>query len=128
HTLDMLNFHIASEAVLFAGDTMFVMGCGRLFEGTPEQMFESLKKLGRLPTESRVYCAHEYTVSNGEFAAAQLPDNAAIAERLAEVKALRAENRPTVPTTINLELRTNPFLLASNSAEFARLRKAKDVA
>lgn len=128
HTLDMLNYHMADDKLLAPGDTLFVMGCGRLFEGAPEIMYDSLRVLAALPPETTVYCPHEYTVSNGEFAAAAFPDNQAIAERLAEVRAMRTRDEPTVVTTIGRELETNPFLLAADAPDFARLRAMKDAA
>jgi hydroxyacylglutathione hydrolase len=102
--------------VLFCGDTLFACGCGRLFEGTPEQMADSLAKLSRLPGDTRVYCAHEYTMSNIRFAEAVEPGNAKLAARKARDAGLRARNQPTVPSTIADELDTNPFL-RSTSAE-----------
>lgn len=110
HTLDHIAYHCADEGVLFCGDTLFAGGCGRLFEGTPEQMSRSLAKLAALPGTTRVYCAHEYTQANLRFAAAVEPDNADIASRVSDADALRARAQPTVPSTIELELRTNPFL------------------
>jgi hydroxyacylglutathione hydrolase len=105
---------------------MFAMGCGRLFEGTAEQMFDNLQRLADLPPETRVYCAHEYTLSNGRFAAVAEPGNADIAARLREVEEARARGGATVPTTIALELATNPFVRAGSAEELARLRQAKD--
>lgn len=104
--------HIAyvGEGVVFCGDTLFACGCGRLFEGTPAQMMSSLTKLASLPRQSRVYCAHEYTMSNIRFALAVEPGNARLVERKSRDGALRAANRPTVPSTIADELDTNPFL------------------
>ncbi|WP_199775640.1 hydroxyacylglutathione hydrolase [Microbulbifer pacificus] len=112
HTLDhiALVLHAGEELHLFCGDTLFAAGCGRLFEGSPEQMFDSLSRLARLPADTRVYCAHEYTEANLKFARAAEPGNSAIASRLVSVKQVRAENRPTLPSTIGLECATNPFL------------------
>ncbi|SDZ77141.1 hydroxyacylglutathione hydrolase [Microbulbifer marinus] len=117
HTLDHLALVLeesgengASQQHLFCGDTLFAAGCGRLFEGTPAQMYSSLSKLSTLPPETLVYCAHEYTVANLQFAEAAEPGNAAIKNRIAESKALRAKNLPTLPSTIGEELATNPFL------------------
>jgi hydroxyacylglutathione hydrolase len=107
--------HIAyyRPGTLFCGDTLFACGCGRLFEGTPEQMYASLQKLAALPEETRVYCAHEYTLANIRFALAVEPDNAALQARAASAQATRARHEPTVPSTIALELATNPFLRCS---------------
>lgn len=116
----------AFEGALFCGDTLFAMGCGRLFEGTAAQMFDSLGKLMTLPDETRVYCAHEYTESNGRFALTAEPENAALAARQAEVVAMRGRGEPTVPSTIGLERATNPFTRAHDVAELAARRTAKD--
>ena len=105
---------------------MFAMGCGRLFEGTPGQMYESLQRIAALPDDARLYCAHEYTLSNARFAAHVDPGNAAVSARLAEVGALRAQGRITLPTTVREERETNPFVRASNTEDFARRRAAKD--
>jgi hydroxyacylglutathione hydrolase len=112
HTLDhiALVLHADDGPHLFCGDTLFAAGCGRLFEGTPQQMFDSLSRLASLPAETRVYCAHEYTLSNLKFALAAEPGNPEIEARMALVKQMRAENRPTLPSTIATELATNPFL------------------
>jgi hydroxyacylglutathione hydrolase len=108
HTRGHIAYH--GHGALFCGDTLFSGGCGRLFEGTPAQMLASLDKLAALPPETRVYCAHEYTAANLRFAAAIEPDNAALREYQGVVTALRARNEATVPTTIGLETRVNPFL------------------
>jgi hydroxyacylglutathione hydrolase len=126
HTLGHIAFVFRDAGVAFVGDTMFAMGCGRLFEGTPDQMFAAFQRLGELPDDMLVYCAHEYTLSNARFAAAVEPGNAAIATRLVLVEQLRAAGEPTVPTTIGAERATNPFLRARDAAEFADLRARKD--
>jgi len=126
HTLDHLAIVFEDERVAFVGDTLFAMGCGRLFEGTPAQMYASLKRLASLPEDTRLYCAHEYTLANAHFAAHAEPANAAIAERLATVAAMRREGRITVPTTVAQERETNPFVRSTNEEEFARRRAAKD--
>lgn len=126
HTLGHIALVFDDERVAFVGDTLFAMGCGRLFEGTPEQMYNSLKKLAGLPDETRLFCAHEYTLSNARFAAHALPGEPAIADRLAKVNRLRSEGKITVPTTVAQERETNPFVRATNVDEFARLRKDKD--
>jgi hydroxyacylglutathione hydrolase len=126
HTLDHLAIIFESDMVAFVGDTLFAMGCGRLFEGTPEQMHGSLQRLAALPDDTRLYCAHEYTLSNALFAAHAEPSNAAIARRLDEVRALRAEGKITLPTTVRQERGTNPFVRASSVDELARLRREKD--
>jgi len=127
HTAGHIAFHMASEDVVFVGDTLFAMGCGRLFEGTAEQMHESLQRLGALPPETEVYCGHEYTLSNARFAVTAEPGNEALAERAATVEVARAAGEATVPTSIALELATNPFLRARSAAQLAERRQAKDV-
>ncbi|WP_417464432.1 hydroxyacylglutathione hydrolase [Kordiimonas sp.] len=110
HTRGHIAYHFAAEHALFCGDTLFAMGCGRLFEGTPDQMWQSLSKILRLPDETRIYCAHEYTLSNGAFALSVEPDNKALQTRMDEVRALRDKGVPTVPSLLGVERETNPFL------------------
>ena len=126
HTLGHIAYIFDNDGVAFVGDTLFAMGCGRLFEGTPRQMFRSLKRLADLPGEMRAYCAHEYTLSNARFAAQAEPGNGTILDRLEKVKRLREQGKITLPTTIIEERETNPFVRATNEDEFARLRKDKD--
>ena len=126
HTLGHIAYIFADDEIAFVGDTLFAMGCGRLFEGSPEQMHRSLGRLAELPAETRLYCAHEYTLANARFAAHAFPENKEIAERLRHVEQERSEARPTVPTTVALERTTNPFLLAGDVEEFAELRREKD--
>lgn len=110
HTLGHIIYHFADSNALFCGDTLFSMGCGRLFEGTAEQMWQSLQKIKRLPTQTQIYCAHEYTQANAKFALTIEPDNQALQKRISEVRQLRTENKATIPCTIEQELTTNPFL------------------
>ncbi|HIV76233.1 MAG TPA: hydroxyacylglutathione hydrolase [Candidatus Sphingomonas excrementigallinarum] len=126
HTAGHIAFHIPDRATIFTGDTLFAMGCGRLFEGTAAQMHANMRRFAGLPGDTRVYCGHEYTLSNARFAAAAEPDNAAVAERLADVVAMREQGEPTIPTTIALERATNPFLRSVDAEELARHRAAKD--
>jgi hydroxyacylglutathione hydrolase len=126
HTAGHIAYYLASEAAAFVGDTLFAMGCGRLFEGNAGQMHANLQRLAALPPETQVYCAHEYTLSNGRFALVAEPDNAAIRERMVRVEAARAVNEATVPTTIALERATNPFMRAQSAEELAERRQAKD--
>jgi len=126
HTAGHIAYHFAEDEAAFVGDTLFAMGCGRLFEGTPAQMFANMQRLAKLPPETRVYCAHEYTQSNGRYALVAEPENAAIAERMAEVDAARAAGEATVPTTIRQELATNPFMRAQTAEILAERRAAKD--
>ncbi len=116
HTLGHICFHLPQDKLLFAADTLFALGCGRLFEGTPAQMWDSLSKLAALPDETVVYFGHEYTLSNARFALTIDPDNAALRARAEEIEALRARGAFTAPTTIGLEKATNPFLRASDPA------------
>lgn len=110
HTVGHICYVFDADRAAFVGDTLFSLGCGRLFEGTPAQMWTSLQKLMALPDDTRVYCAHEYTASNGRFAVTMEPGNPALAERVAAVAALREAGKPTIPSTIGLEKATNPFL------------------
>jgi hydroxyacylglutathione hydrolase len=128
HTAGHIAYHFAQDEAIFVGDTMFAMGCGRLFEGTAEQMFANMQQFAALDDATRVYCAHEYTLSNARFAATVDPDNGALVERLAAVEAARAAGEPTVPTTIGAERATNPFLRAPTAAELGRIRALKDAA
>jgi hydroxyacylglutathione hydrolase len=126
HTLDHIALIFGDERVAFVGDTLFAMGCGRLFEGTPQQMYRSLERLTGLPDDTRLYCAHEYTLANAAFAAHAEPHNDAVAERMRKVRQVRDDGRMTVPTTVAEERETNPFVRATNVDEFARLRREKD--
>jgi hydroxyacylglutathione hydrolase len=126
HTAGHIAYHLAPEQVAFVGDTLFAMGCGRLFEGTAEQMHSNLQRLAALPPETAVYCAHEYTLSNARFAVTVEPDNEALLLRFRQVEAARSAGDATVPTTIALERATNPFMRASSSAQLAERRVAKD--
>ena len=134
HTLGHIVYHAPEAGVAFVGDTLFAMGCGRLFEGTAEQMWSSLSRLAALPDETRAYCAHEYTASNARFALS-LDDDPAVRRRADEVFAARERGEATVPTTIGLEKATNPFLRAPKlkgfsdrppAEAFGAVRAAKD--
>jgi hydroxyacylglutathione hydrolase len=116
HTIGHIAFYFADDHVLFSGDALFALGCGRLFEGTPEQMWTSLSKLKALPDTTTVYCAHEYTAANAAFALSVEPDNQALQSRVAEIKSLRAANKPTVPSNLGVEKATNPFLRPDSEA------------
>jgi hydroxyacylglutathione hydrolase len=126
HTAGHIAYHLPSEDMIFVGDTLFAMGCGRLFEGTAEQMFANMQRLAALPPMTRVYCAHEYTLSNGRFALTVEPDNWLLRERVEGVEISRRRGDATVPTTILLELDTNPFMRAASVAQLAERRQAKD--
>ena len=125
HTLGHITYFDAEGQIAFVGDTLFALGCGRLFEGTPEQMWTSLSRLAALPDETAVYCAHEYTASNARFALS-IDDSPALTARAKEVFAARERGEPTVPTTIAREKATNPFLRAGDATTFAAVRAAKD--
>jgi hydroxyacylglutathione hydrolase len=114
HTLGHIAYWFAEDDALFCGDTLFALGCGRLFEGTAEQMWASLDKFRALPPRTRVYCAHEYTQGNGRFALTVEPDNQALRARMVQVHEKRARGEPTVPSTLEEELATNPFLRADD--------------
>ena len=126
HTLGHNAYYEAGSKTLFCGDTLFALGCGRVFEGTAAQMFDSLNKLMALPDDTRVFCAHEYTASNARFAVTVEPGNAALTARVQEITRLRAANQPTVPSTIGYERATNPFVRAATADEFAVRRSGKD--
>ena len=119
HTAGHVAFWMPDDGVAFVGDTLFALGCGRLFEGTAEQMWDSLGKLTALPGDTVVYCAHEYTQANAKFALSVDPENDDLLERVKEIDAMRAKGLPTVPTTIGVELATNPFLRA-DASDFQR--------
>jgi hydroxyacylglutathione hydrolase len=129
HTSGHISYYFADSGVAFVGDTLFSLGCGRLFEGTAEQMWESLQKLLELPDETLIYCAHEYTQSNAQFALTVEPDNADLRARNEDIEKLRAQGTPTIPTTMGLEKRTNPFLRpdSANLRETVGLKAASDV-
>lgn len=125
HTRAHIAFVFKGEGIAFTGDTLFAMGCGRLFEGTPQMMWSSLSKLMQLADDTRVYCGHEYTQSNGRFALTVEPNNAALQARMHEVDGKRAQGAPTIPSTIGLEKETNPFL-RPNSPEIRRTLAMED--
>jgi hydroxyacylglutathione hydrolase len=141
HTSQHIAFWFADDRAVFTGDTLFAMGCGRLFEGTADQMWASLSKLMKLPGDTRIYCGHEYTEANGRFALTVEPHNADLVARMEEVRKTRAKGLPTIPSTMELEKKTNPFLRAGSSEirrtldlaaardveVFAETRKRKDV-
>jgi len=126
HTLGHIAYYIADGGILLPGDTMFSLGCGRLFEGTAADMFGSLQKFGELPGETLVCAGHEYTESNARFALSVDPENPALQARAAEVAALRAAGEPTLPVALSTELAANPFLRAPDAETLGRLRAAKD--
>jgi hydroxyacylglutathione hydrolase len=126
HTRGQINFYFPDGDVLLSGDTLFSLGCGRLIEGTAEEMFASLRKLATLPADTLVCCGHEYTASNARFALTVEPNNAALRARAEEVRRQREANQPTVPSRLGDEMAANPFLRAPDAASFARIRAQKD--
>ena len=126
HTAGGICFYFEQSSIVFTGDTLFSLGCGRLFEGTAQDMFNSFKKLRALPDDTKVYCGHEYTRANAGFCLSQDRSNDSLKSRIAEIKDLRANNQPTLPTTIGLEKETNIFMQAKSAEEFAALREKKD--
>ena len=126
HTAGHVALHFAEDALLFSGDTLFAMGCGKLFEGTPDQMWANMERFAAMPGETQVFAGHEYTQSNARFAAHVEPDNAAVAARRDEVDRLRARGAATLPTTIDQERATNPFLRAGSAERLGELRRQKD--
>lgn len=140
HTVGHVAFYFPGLKAAFTGDSLMALGCGRLFEGSPEQMWKSLSKLAALPEDTIIYSGHEYTLSNGKFALTIDPDNPELIERVAATQKAASEKRPTVPSSLALEKKTNPFLRASNpgvkallgmentpdSAVFAEIRARKD--
>ena len=126
HTGGHIAYYFEQAKAVFVGDTLFAMGCGRLFEGTAEQMHSNLQRLAGLPEDVRVYCGHEYTLANARFAMAVDPDNRAVSDRLGAVQAMRERDEVTLPTSIGEERATNPFMRAASAEEFARLRSQKD--
>ncbi len=123
HTKGHIAFHFRGDRAVFCGDTLFSLGCGRMFEGTPPMMWASLDKLRQLPGETRIYCGHEYTASNARFAVSIDPNNAALRKREAEVTKLRAEGKFTIPSTMAEERAANPFLRADDPALGAAVGK-----
>ena len=140
HTTGHIIYWFEKSGCLFCGDTLFAMGCGRLFEGTPEQMTNSLEKIKKLPRKTKIYCAHEYTENNLQFALSIEKENLHLQKRAEIVSQLRLKNQPTIPTTLKDEIETNPFLRldspvirkklkmehSSNEDVFGELRKLKD--
>lgn len=140
HTAGHVTYHFPDTSIAFTGDTLFALGCGRLFERPAPVMFESLRKLVALPLQTRIYCGHEYTLANARFALTIDPNNAALKARAEKIEALRADGKPTLPTTLGEELATNPFLRwddpgirqhlglehATDAEVFAEIRKRKD--
>ena len=126
HTLGHIAFHFYNEKKIFTGDTLFSLGCGRIFEGTYEQMYNSLNKIKKLPKETEIYCGHEYTLKNSNFCIEQDSKNLKLQDKILKVKERLKNGLPTVPTTLDEELECNIFLKAQNIESFSKLRDLKD--
>ncbi len=126
HTLGHICFYFFNEKALFSGDTLFSLGCGRVFEGTHEEMFNSLQLIKNLPLDTKIYCGHEYTLKNSEFCLKHDPENKALISKIENVKNQLINGRPTIPSTLEEELKTNIFLRSKNVENFSKLRDLKD--
>lgn len=126
HTSGHICLWFEQSATLFSADTLFAMGCGRTFEGTSEELFKAFERFKTLPDHTKIYCGHEYTENNGEFCLSVDPDNQDLIKRMADVRALRQKNIPTIPTTIGLEKKTNIFMRAKDAGTFKKYRDLKD--
>jgi len=126
HTTGHIAFHFFKEKKIFTGDTLFSLGCGRIFEGTYEQMFHSLKKIKKLPKDTKIYCGHEYTLQNSNFCIANDPNNLKLKEKIKEINVKIKNNLPTIPSVLIDELECNIFLKANDLESFSKLRDLKD--
>jgi hydroxyacylglutathione hydrolase len=126
HTMDGICLYFKESGIVFTGDTLFSMGCGRLFEGSAEDMFTSFQKIATLPDDTMIYCGHEYTRANAGFCLAVDRHNDALKKRIEEVKSLRSNGLPTLPVSLKTEKETNVFMKAKSAEEFAALRRKKD--
>ena len=126
HTSGHICFYFENEKIAFTGDTLFSLGCGRIFEGSYEEMFLSLNKLKSLPKETKIYCGHEYTLKNSEFCIKHENNNTLLKEKISEIKKKISKKEPTIPSTINDELACNIFLRVKNLEDFIKLRDLKD--
>ena len=127
HTTGHICFYFFDENLLFTGDTLFSLGCGRIFEGTYEQMFNSLNKIKELPKNTEIYCGHEYTLQNGNFCLANDPDNLKLKEKIIKIKQRLKNNLPSIPTILADEIECNIFLKAKDLESFSKLRDLKDI-
>ena len=126
HTSGHICFYFFNEKIIFTGDTLFSLGCGRIFEGTYNQMFNSLNKFKKFPEETKIYCGHEYTLKNSEFCLKYDPNNLKLKNKIKEIKSKLTNNLPTLPSTIKDELECNVFLKAKDLENFSKLRDLKD--
>ena len=126
HTTGHIAFHFIKEKKIFTGDTLFSLGCGRIFEGTHEQMFDSLNKIKKLPKDTEIYCGHEYTLKNANFCLANDPNNSKLKEKILKIKKNLDNNLPSIPSILADEIECNIFLKAKNLENFSKLRDLKD--
>ena len=126
HTSGHIAFHFFLEKKIFTGDTLFSLGCGRIFEGTYEQMFNSLKKIKELPKDTQIYCGHEYTLQNSKFCESNDPDNSNLKSKIEEIKEKIKNGHPTIPSILSDEMECNIFLKAKDVESFSKLRDLKD--
>ena len=126
HTSGHISFHLPKDKIIFTGDTLFSLGCGRIFEGTYKQMFESLNRLKNLPPETKIYCGHEYTLQNSKFCIKYEPENINLQNKILKINENLKNNLPTIPSSIKDELECNIFLRAKNVESFSKLRDLKD--
>lgn len=126
HTQDHVLYYFKNNKALFVGDTIFSLGCGRAFEGTTEELYNSIQKIKSSPKDTMLYSAHEYTASNAKFCLAVDPENAALTKRIEDVKKLQANDQPTLPVSLEMEMATNPFLRAPNVKHFTKIRTLRD--
>ena len=127
HTSGHIAYHFFKEEKIFTGDTLFSLGCGRIFEGTYNQMFNSLKKIKKLPSETKIYCGHEYTLQNSKFCITHDSENISLKKKITEIKDKIKKGLPTIPTTLNEEIECNIFLKANDVKSFSKLRDLKDI-
>ena len=126
HTTGHIGFYFFNEKIIFTGDTLFSLGCGKIFEGTYEQMFESLSKIRNLPEDTKIYCGHEYTLQNSNFCIKHDPQNLNLQNKISKIKEKLSNNIPTIPSTLKDEKECNIFLRAKNVNSFSKLRDLKD--
>lgn len=126
HTLGHICLYFRESKILFTGDTLFSLGCGKFFEGTAEDMFKSFEALKKLPDDTQIYCGHEYTLANSKFCLSITPDSQNLLKHIEKIKTLRTNNKPTIPSTLALEKKANVFLMAKTAAELKKLRDLKD--
>ena len=126
HTTGHISFHFFNEKLIFTGDTLFSLGCGKIFEGTYQEMFESLNKIKSLPADTKIYCGHEYTLQNSKFCIKHDPENTNLQNKILEIAKKHEKAQPTIPSTLKDEIECNIFLRAKNVESFSKLRDLKD--